>query len=394
MRQRVWISLVLSLAVLLVLGGVATAWGPRSGALNVVPVPNVFTFQGRLQLNGAPADGTCDLQFILYNAETGGVNVGGGPQTFLGQAVSGGLFTVNLPWGDAMTGGDRWIETAARCPAGSGTYTTLAPRQHLTATPYAFGLRLPFTGLFVSDNALFSLKNGGAGGAAALSVANAGATQPALGVTTDSKHASAIYGEVTADAGGLQQSAIVGANKSTNTPGIGVSGLQAGNGYGVYGRAPRGTGVYGESDIGYGVYGVSNGGYGVYGYSPAGIAGLFDGHVVVRGDLEVTGDLIRSYPGGRASAQPIAYATISAAGTLLSGTPNVSVTYSTFNKRYEITITDDVYYSSEYVTIVTGIGGPTVVPSTGYLAGKLHVHLYDLKGTPTQADFSVVVYKP
>ncbi len=395
MRLHPWLSLVLSFAVLLVVGGVVSASGPRlDGADTVAAVPNVFTFRGRLQQNGAPVNGTCDLQFVLYNAGTGGADVGGGPQTFPAQRVTNGLFTVNLPWGDVFTGEDRWIEQAIRCPAGAGSYTTLAPREQVWATPYAFGLRLPFSGRFASSDALFNLSNSGTGGAAALSVANAGATAPALTVTTDSTQASAIYAELTTASSANGQSAIVGANKSTTSQGIGVSGTQDGRGYGVYGRAPGGMGVYGEADTGIGVYGMSTSGTGVYGYSPVGIAGYFTGHVVVRGDLTITGDVTRSFPGGNALAQPIAYATISAAGTLLAGTPNVSVTYSTFSRRYEITLTDEVYYSSRYITTVTAVSSAPIIPSTDYLAGKLHVYLHDLKGAATQSDFSVVVYKP
>jgi hypothetical protein len=41
----------------------------------------------------------------------------------------------------SFSGEARWLQIAVRCPAGSGTYTTLAPRQALTATPYALSLR-------------------------------------------------------------------------------------------------------------------------------------------------------------------------------------------------------------------------------------------------------------
>ena len=100
MRQRVWLSVVLSLAVLLILGGVAAAAGPQPDSVNVVPspVPNIFTFQGQIQQNGSPVNGTCDLQFTLYNADIGGADIGGGPQTSLGQTVWNGLFTINLPF--------------------------------------------------------------------------------------------------------------------------------------------------------------------------------------------------------------------------------------------------------------------------------------------------------
>ena len=57
MRLHPWLSLALSFAVLLVVGGVVSASGPRlDGADTVAAVPNVFTFRGRLQQNGAPVN--------------------------------------------------------------------------------------------------------------------------------------------------------------------------------------------------------------------------------------------------------------------------------------------------------------------------------------------------
>src|SRR5262245_17002778 len=99
-----------------------------------------FTYQGQLQQSGAPANGSCDFQFSLWDAlgsgapPTGGGQIGS-TQTKSAVNVSNGVFTVPLDFGAAAfnTGSDRWLHIAVRCPAGSGSYQTLAPREPLTA---------------------------------------------------------------------------------------------------------------------------------------------------------------------------------------------------------------------------------------------------------------------
>jgi hypothetical protein len=55
--------------------------------------------------------------------------------------VSEGGFTVQLDFGGAFNGDKRFLEIAVRSPAGGGTFTTMTPRQELTAAPYA--LKVP-----------------------------------------------------------------------------------------------------------------------------------------------------------------------------------------------------------------------------------------------------------
>jgi len=95
-----------------------------------------FTYQGQLQQSGGPASGPCDLQFMLFDAAGSGSPPTGGNQIGNTAAendvqVSNGLFTLPLDFGAAAfsTGADRWLQIAVRCPAGSGSYQTLAPRQ-------------------------------------------------------------------------------------------------------------------------------------------------------------------------------------------------------------------------------------------------------------------------
>ncbi len=108
-------------------------------AATTVDASQAFTYQGMLKSAGAPLNGTADLTFTLSDASTGG-NIFGTQS--LTTAVSNGLFTVTLNdagqfLATAFDGRALWLEIAVRSPAGSGGYTTLTPRQALSAAPIA-----------------------------------------------------------------------------------------------------------------------------------------------------------------------------------------------------------------------------------------------------------------
>ena len=102
-----------------------------------------FTYQGKLTDSaGVPLTGSFDLTFRLYDAETGGAQVGT-TVTLTGVSVAAGLFTVGLDFGAGAlnTGADRWLETTV------GT-TALSPRVRLTAVPLAvYSLSVPWAGV-------------------------------------------------------------------------------------------------------------------------------------------------------------------------------------------------------------------------------------------------------
>lgn len=108
---------------------------PGPFATAQTPVGTSFTYQGQLKQGGAPADGLFDLQLTLWDDPLGGARVGPA-LTKLNVPVARGLFTLELDFGDVFDGGARWLELSV-APAGSPDSTTLAPRQRLSATPYA-----------------------------------------------------------------------------------------------------------------------------------------------------------------------------------------------------------------------------------------------------------------
>ncbi len=110
-------------------------------ALAQTPVGTSLTFQGQLIENGQPANAEYDFQFRLFDAASGG--------TAISQVLSAGdvpvesgvfsreLDFVPMPNETLFDGDNRWIEVYVRPGNSNGAYTTLSPRQKLTAAPYA-----------------------------------------------------------------------------------------------------------------------------------------------------------------------------------------------------------------------------------------------------------------
>ncbi len=145
--------LILALSIALldpdILSGTAFAQRPPPGGPQAPSAlaGTAFTYQGQLKNNGALVNGSCDFVFNLWDAASSGNQIG----TNITQTipVTNGLFTTPIDFGNVFTGTARYLQSAVRCPAGSGVYTTLSPRQALTPAPYAFAL----PGLFTQQNA-------------------------------------------------------------------------------------------------------------------------------------------------------------------------------------------------------------------------------------------------
>lgn len=188
------------------------------------PMGTAFTYQGRLIDANNPADGEYDFQFKLYDANSGGSQVGDDVNRPDVNVVDG-YFTVELNFGSGVFNGDaRWLEIGVRPGDSTGGFTTLSPRQEVTPTPYAIyaayspEVEAPLTLIGSSSGAIISGTNAGSG--------------------------DGIHGEALGNFG------------------RGVYGMVSGNyGTGVYGEAPvsvlGGQGVYGKA--------IRSGGKGVCG---------------------------------------------------------------------------------------------------------------------------------
>ena len=249
--------------------------------------PFTFTYQGHLtDRSGAPLDGTFDFTFARYDVATGGTTLGT-PIALADVTVVGGLFTVPLDFGDVFSGAGRtWLEVQVRRSGGS--YETLAPRQEIMATPYAFALRLPYRDVVGSGGAAFDLTNEGAG--------------PVMALHNTRSGRNAMFG--------------VGGSPVVQEPDVDPLAFGAtGGGESFAGAWPGGQGArragavtvppdstliersgsfgYSALDDGYGVAGMAGGGgvgvYGRAGSNLSSLAGVFQGNVLVQGNLNVTG---------------------------------------------------------------------------------------------------------
>ncbi len=97
-----------------------------------------FTYQGKLNNGGVPANGTFEMQFRLLDALAGGAQVGT-PFTDSSVAVVNGIFTTTLdfPEAAAFDGSARWLEIGIRPAGDPNPFTILSPRQPINSTPYA-----------------------------------------------------------------------------------------------------------------------------------------------------------------------------------------------------------------------------------------------------------------
>lgn len=237
------------------------------------PLGTAISYQGQLKTSSNPANGSHDLRFTLYDAVAGG-NIVAGPVCSDNVIVANGLFTVTLDFGSAAFDGDAlWLAIEVRVDAtagncSTGAYQPLSPRQPLTATPHALGLRLPYT-------ASASVQSG-----APMRAVNTfpGPLFLASGIWGESMHPAGrgVYGLNTSMTG--VGSGVYGESRSTTGYGvIGFGNSTSGANAGVFGRSDSatGSGVFGRAFASAGeTYGVqgrsdSQNGYGVYGIAAA-----------------------------------------------------------------------------------------------------------------------------
>lgn len=118
-----------------ILAATACIFAVIPSATAVPASTTAFTYQGRLNVGSAPANGNYDLTFALFN-DSNGVNQVSSTLTNTDLAITNGLFTVNLDFGSGVFAiQPLWLQIGARTNGSVGAFSLLSPLQQLTAAP-------------------------------------------------------------------------------------------------------------------------------------------------------------------------------------------------------------------------------------------------------------------
>src|SRR5258708_12928329 len=94
-----------------------------------------FTYQGSLKDNAAPANANYECEFALFDALSGGSQIGATiPKNTV--LVTNGVFAVKLDFGSVFPGAPRYLEIRVKL-SGQPTLTPLTPRQLVNSAPYS-----------------------------------------------------------------------------------------------------------------------------------------------------------------------------------------------------------------------------------------------------------------
>ncbi len=341
------------------------------------PVPENFTYQGVLEVDGDLVQ--TDADFIVRLYDTSGVV---DTSIRLGIPVNNGRFMLDLGFDpDNFDGTEYEIEFLVRSPAGVGSYETLGDRQPLSTVPYTYhantadSLLVPSVVESGSEGILLTLNQTDTffehaalrvtwdsvvsifapflnrameveSDTAPIGILSRASQFPFAGILDDTaagSNTAAVLGEVRFDA-------------PASSRAIWALNSQSGN------HAELGTENY---------------------------AGLFTG------DVRITGDVTQQYAFGSYDlATPIAYGYISGSGAVASGTPNFSCTWNAGSDRYEIEIDNESYFFNDYVTVVT-VNANNVQARVSSSGGRMLVYLERISDqSRTTGNFQFVTYKP
>ncbi|MEM9066432.1 MAG: hypothetical protein AAGB51_13185 [Planctomycetota bacterium] len=95
------------------------------------------TYQGRLELDGAPYNGEIDITFQTFPAANGGLALSD-PSEVFGVVVTDGLFSAEFTYQEeGLVREDVWLQISVKPTGSAGPFEILTPRQKITSAPRA-----------------------------------------------------------------------------------------------------------------------------------------------------------------------------------------------------------------------------------------------------------------
>ena len=300
-RLRVLISSLLVVGLMISLSGISGAQGTGDTGYHggnttsdlepralQARLGSAITYQGQLLDGGVPAEGSYDLRFDLFDSAKGGTQIGG-TITLEDQVVVNGVFTVPLDFGgNVFDDTTLWLSVAVQPGSSTNAFSTLSPRQKLTAAPFSLysasawnlngnaGTSAGNNFLGTTDGQPLILKTNNT---EAMRIDGSGNVSVGSTATSAKFEVSALAARDIALISTSSSRAVIGRlGPTVDCPGtFGVGGCAgATGGTGVMGTSDSGTGVHGVSGSGVAVKGASSSGRAVEGFSTSGIGVIGD----------------------------------------------------------------------------------------------------------------------
>ncbi len=370
-----------------------------------------FNYQGVLNVDGQPANGDYSFRFEAFE-DLGGFDIAHELLYFSPTVpVVDGLFNVDIQMGGTSSDARRfWREIGDQViyfkigvsEIQGGIYETLGPLTKLgwsTRAQYSGiseSLRFPYADTYSNEFAdpttMMSLTNE-FGGTVLELVVGVETLEPTLRVA-----GQALFNDGTLGiyAGQLQVNSLDQfAGVTAISQGFPILGLLAtddgSNSAAVLGE------VYVNSDtntIAVWALNQSSGNYAALGTST--YSGDFSNDVIVRDDLRVRGEPTRDYTFNNPSPiGPLAYGSVSSAGSVSAGTANLSASWDAGNLQYVVSVDGESMAFSTHTVSITVVDSfePRVATFVAN-GGNLWVKIWDLNSgyVAVQDNFSIVIY--
>lgn len=102
------------------------------------PLGTSFSYQGLLELEGGPAQGSFDLRFRLYDGPDPNSDTLLGTQTLCSHQITEGLLNAELDFGNVFDAGEKiWLEVSAFAAGDCTSFINLTPLQPIGSAPFA-----------------------------------------------------------------------------------------------------------------------------------------------------------------------------------------------------------------------------------------------------------------